>query len=168
MKLFRYNSKKREDRKFNTTGREKNPNNVKFYAKSLEYANKYKYVYYPDGDINYECELQVVNINDNVRLFDMNSNFMLIQTYRDYISDDIAPQLRDYTRFLKEATTKKEAKIWQDNLDKLKGREIERQSFLKSVEYQCLSDFEYQNTLVKELKELGYDGYYTDNEVALF
>ena len=42
MKAFRYNAPKREDRKFNTTGMEKNPNKLNYYASNLQYAEAYK------------------------------------------------------------------------------------------------------------------------------
>ena len=74
MKAYRYNAKKREDRKFNNCGEEKNPNNVQFYATNLTYADRYKNVTSECGEVLYECELEIADI-ENVNLFDMNANF---------------------------------------------------------------------------------------------
>lgn len=70
---FGYNTKERTDRKFNTCGREKNPTKIRFFSTSLENAEPYRYVYWPDGDIAYECELQTEEID--AKLFDMEANF---------------------------------------------------------------------------------------------
>ena len=110
MKAFRYNSEKRSDRQFNTTGIEKNPNAIKYYATNLEYANNYKYIYGVDGEVIYECTLEVVNI-ENVNLFDMANEFKSLNTYNEYIAQKIGIQMRDYTRYLNNAKKASERKM---------------------------------------------------------
>ena len=88
MKAFRYNSTNREDRKFNTTGMEKNPNKLNYYASNLQYAEAYKYICNEEGDVLYECELETVEIEtpafSAIFLIDMCiSSFC--QTYVAYI-----------------------------------------------------------------------------------
>ncbi|MEG1684548.1 MAG: hypothetical protein RR319_01185 [Bacteroides sp.] len=167
MKAFRYNSKKREDRKFNTTGKEKNPNKLNYFASNMKYAEHYKYIYDETGELKYECELEIVDI-ENVNLFDMNKFYNTTKAYRVYIYDTISTQLKDYSRFLNEAKTKKDKKLWTMEIEKLSSREAELVSSLFSNEFQELSDFEYQNVLVAELKSKEFDGYFTANEIVLF
>lgn len=167
MKGYRYNSKNRSDRKFNTCGMEKNPNNVKFYALNMDYANNYKYIYNEDGEVVAECSLEVVEI-ENVDLFDMVNNFKSLATYNNYIASEIGIQMRDYTRFMNNAKKASERKMWAKQIDDLKNREQELISNLFYNEFQTLSDFERQNELVAELKELGFNGYTTKNEIAIF
>jgi len=50
----------------------------------------------------------------------------------------------------------------------LKNSEDELIANLFRNEFQELSDFERQNELVAELKALGFDGYTTKNEIAIF
>ena len=166
MKAFRYNSKKRSDRQFNTTGIEKNPNAIKYYATNLEYANNYKYIYGVDGEVIYECTLEVVNI-ENVNLFDMANEFKSLNTYNEYIAQKIGIQMRDYTRYLNNANKASERKMWQEQIEELKVREIQLISTLINTEFQSLSDYDLQNSLVAELKSKGFDGYYTKNEIAI-
>ena len=167
MQAYRYNTKYREDRKFNLTGREKNPNRVKFYSSNLLYAERYKYVYYPDGDINYECELEIKEI-DSVRLFDMQKDFASLKAYKAFVRDQIEIQHKDFTLFLEKSKTTKDINFWQNEIEKLQSKETEIIKYLIDNEFQSLSDFEYQNILVKELKQMGLDGYFTKNEVAIF
>ena len=54
------------------------------------------------------------------------------------------------------------------SIEQLKNRENELISNLISNEFQTLSDFDRQNELVAELKTLGFDGYTTNNEIAIF
>ena len=167
MKGYRYNSEKREDRKFNTCGKEKNPNNIKFYASNLKYAENYKLIYNEDGEVVYECSLEVVDI-ENVNLFDMANNFKSLSTYNNYIASEIDAQMRDYTRFMNNSKKASDRKMWAKQIDDLKNREQELISNLFCNEFQPLSDFERQNELVSELKSLGFDGYTTKNEIAIF
>lgn len=166
MKGYRYNAKQRTDRKFNTTGREKNPNNVRFFARSLEAAEEYRYVYSEDGDIIYECELQVEEVEGN--FFDMEANFRSLDTYKNYINAEVGMQLRDYTEFLNNAKTQKQKKHWEAQIANLANRESELVDRLKAFNFQSLSDFEYQNTLIAELTAAGFDGYITRDEIAIF
>jgi hypothetical protein len=166
MKAYRYNAKKREDRKFNNCGKEKNPNSIRFYATNMTYADTYKYIY-ENGEIVDECTLEVVKIN-NVNLFDMEENFSTLNTYKKYISTEISIQKRDYTNFMNNSKTAKSRKMWEKAIENLIHRENELVNNLKANEFQQLSDFETQNDLVLELKSLGFDGYYTINEIALF
>ena len=167
MKAFRYNSENRSDRKFNNCGKEKNPNAVKFYASNMDYANNYKFIYNEDGDIVSECTLEVVEI-ENVNLFDMANNFKSLSTYNNYIASEIGAQMIDYTRFMNNAKKASERKMWANQIEQLKNRENELISNLISNEFQPLSDFDRQNELVAELKILGFDGYTTNNEIAIF
>ena len=167
MKAFRYNSENRSDRKFNNCGKEKNPNAVKFYASNMAYANNYRFIYNEDGDVVSECTLEVVEI-ENVNLFDMANNFKSLATYNNYIASEIGAQLRDYTHFMNNAKKASERKMWAKQIDDLKNREQDLISNLFYNEFQPLSDFERQNDLLAELKALGFDGYKTNNEIAIF
>lgn len=167
MKAYRYNAEKREDRGFNTCGKEKNPNAVKFYANNIAYADKYKFIYDEDGEVAYECALEVVEIKD-VKLFDMAIDFKKLNTYQSYIAEEIGKQMRDYSRFMNNAKKARERKMWEKSIDDLKNREAELIQNLFYQEFQTLSDFERQNELVVELKALGFDGYQTKNEIAIF
>lgn len=167
MKAFRYNSENRADRKYNNCGMEKNPNAVKFYASNMAYADNYKFIYSDAGEIVAECTLEVVEV-ENVNLFDMAQNFKLLTTYNNYIASEIGAQMRDYTRFMNNAKKASERKMWANQIDQLKNREQELISNLFANEFQPLSDFARQNELVAELKSLGFDGYTTINEIAIF
>lgn len=167
MKAYRYNCEKRSDRAYNNCGEEKNPNAVKFYATNLDYANRYKFIYSKEGDVIAECTLEVVDV-DGVNLFDMESNFRSLSTYNNYIASEIGAQMRDYTRFMNNATKARERKQWASAIEGLKNREGELVKNLFCNEFQTLSDFLRQNELVAELKALGFDGYFTKNELAIF
>lgn len=164
---YRYNAKNRTDRNFNNCGKEKNPNAVKFYATNMAYADKYKYVYYRDGYVAYECALEVVEIA-NTPLFDMANGFKSLSAYQSYISNEISAQMKDYTYFLNKATKVADKKRWQNAINALSNREQELINNLIDNEFQMLSDFELQNVLIAEIKSLGYAGYFTANEIALF
>jgi hypothetical protein len=166
MKGYRYNAKQRTDRKFNTTGREKNPNNVRFFARTLEAAEPYRIIYDEDGFEMYECELQVEEVEGN--FFDMEANFRSLETYKQYINAEVGMQLRDYTEFRNNAKTAKEKKHWSKAIADLDNRENELVFSLQHTNFQALSDFEYQNTLIAELTAAGFDGYITRDEIAIF
>lgn len=168
MKVYRYNAKQRSDRRFNNTGREKNPNAVKFYAKSLEAAKKYEAIYNKKGEVLYYAELEIVDLEDDIKLFDMVKFYATTKAYKAFISKEINQQLSDYTSFLLNAKTKKDKKLWQKAIDDLKNREQELIKNLYANDFQQLSDFENQNVLLEELKAEGFDGYFTNNEIALF
>lgn len=168
MKAYRYNAKAREDRQFNNTGMEKNPNGLKYYSSNLEYVESYRYIYFEDGDVNYECDLEVVELSEGINLFDMASDFRTLNTYTSYINSQIGTQLADYSFFLSSAKTKKEVALWTKEIEALKGREVELVKALVSNEFQQLSDFDLQNALVAELKAQGFEGYRTANEIVLF
>ena len=167
MKAFRYNSEKRSDRKYNNCGKEKNPNAIKFYATNMEYAKNYKYIYNEDGEVIAECKLEVVEI-ENANLFDMANNFKTLATYNNYIADEIEARMRDYTYYMNKAKKASERKKWANRIELLKTSEEELIVNLFRNEFQELSDFERQNELVAELKALGFDGYITENEIAIF
>ena len=167
MKGYRYNTLKREDRKFNTCGAEKNPLNVKFYASNMEYADGYKYVYHSDGEVNYECELQVVEIA-NVPLFDMDVNFASLNTYKNYVSELIGRQIAHYTEMSNKAKLVRDRKMFLGFISDLAKNENQIIASLKSQEFQDLSDFSNQLQLVAELKLLGFAGYTTKNEIVIF
>lgn len=166
MKGYRYNSKKREDRKFNTTGREKNPNNIKFFARSIESAEPYRIVRDEEGFEMYECELQVEEVEGN--FFDMEANFRSLETYKQYINTEVGMQRRDYTEFLNNAKTAKDKKHWSKMIAELDNREAELIAGLQRTNFQFLSDGEMQYTLIPELEEKGFDGYITRDEIAIF
>ncbi|GAE83317.1 hypothetical protein [Bacteroides reticulotermitis] len=168
MKAYRYNAKAREDRQFNNTGVEKNPNGLKYYASNMKYVEAYKYIRFEDGDINYECDLEVVELSNAINLFDMTSNFRMLNTYSAYVNAQIGAQLADYKSFLASAKTKKEIALWNKEIEALNDREEELIKALISNEFQQLSDFNFQNVLVSELKAQGFEGYYTVNEIVLF
>lgn len=167
MKAYRYNARNRKDRKFNNCGSEKNPLNVKFYATNLEYAEAYRFVHFEDGSVNYECELETTDVAIE-NLFDMCAGFQNTKSFKTYINEKIGQQMSDYTEFLNNAKTKKDIELWDKEIANLKNRKSELIDMLKSNEFQGLSDFHYQNILVEELKSLGYKGYLTTNEIALF
>ena len=166
MKAYRYNTKKREDRKFNTSGREKNPNNIRFFARSLESAEPYRIVRDEEGFELYECELQAEEIEGN--FFDMEANFRSLNTYKNYINAEVGMQLRDYTEFRDAAKTAKDKKHWNKMIAELTGRENELIAALQKTNFQFLSDGENQSTLIAELKSAGFDGYITRDEIAIF
>jgi len=166
MKAYRYNTKKREDRKFNTSGREKNPNNVRFFARSLEAAEPYRIIRDEEGFELYECELQVEEVEGD--FFDMEANFRSLDTYKNYINAEVGMQLRDYTEFRNSAKTAKDKKRWDKMIAELDNRENELIAALQKTNFQFLSDGENQNTLIAELTAAGFDGYITRDEVAIF
>lgn len=168
MKGFRYNAKERTDRKFNTCGREKNPMKIRFFATSLENAEPYRYVYWQDGDIAYECELQTEEIN--AKLFDMEANFRSLDTYKSYVAEKLSEMRKDYVANLEAASSKKSKKMWSEAIALIdNGKEEENfAEYLKRESFQMLSDFERQVSLVAELKSLGFEGYKTKKEIALF
>jgi len=165
--VYRYNANDRSDRMYNNCGREKNPNNVKFYARSMDYADRYRYITLSCGDIDYECTLEVTEVMTD-KLFDMNSNFATLDTYKKYIDDQIGTMRRDYTEFMNNATTRADRDLFAGfiaNLDSEESAIIKR---LQLNEFQSLSDFDLQNDLIAELTAKGYNGYITTNEIAIF
>ena len=164
--VYRYNAKDRKDRHFNNCSSEKNPNMVKFYARNMDYADKYRYIYDNDGDVWYECELEVVEIEGN--FFNMVENFASLSAYRNYISEKVEEMRRGYTDSRDSSKTKKDKAMFQGFLDNLANEEANLIGYLHSSEFQALSDFARQNELIAELTAMGFDGYYTDNEIAVF
>lgn len=167
MKAYRYNTKKREDRRFNTCGAEKNPLNIKFYASNLTYADNYKCVYTRDGELDYTCELQITEITEN-NLFDMDANFGLLVTYKNYVTKLIGKQIAHYAEMMNKAKTNKDRKFWFGFISDLEKNETNIIASLRGQEFQDLSDFTTQIDLVSELKSLGFSGYQTKNEIAIF
>lgn len=167
MKAYRFNTEKREDRKFNTTGKEKNPLNLKFYASNLEYAKKYQFIYNEDGEIISECSLEVVEIK-NVNLFDMQNNYATLQSFNNYTESQVASMRKDYTYYLNKATKKSDIKLFQGFLNGLDAEKEKIAKQIESQEFQAISDFENQLVLVAELKSLGFQGYTTRNEIVIF
>lgn len=167
MKAYRYNTNKRQDRRFNTCGAEKNPLAIKFYASNMTYADSYKFVFTCGGEVDYECELEVVEIN-NVNLFNMDANFNTLTTYRNYVNELIGKQLAHYTEMVNKAKTNKDRKFWLGFISDLTKNENSIAASLRGQEFQDLSDFDMQLHLVAELKLLGFSGYATKNEIAIF
>ena len=168
MKGFRYNTKERTDRKFNTCGREKNPMKIRFFATSLENAEPYRYVYWPDGDIAYECELQIEEID--AKLFDMEADFRSLESYRSYITEKLAEMRKDYVANEASATSEKMKKMWSEAIARIDDgtEEAALAERLQREAFQFLSDFDRQFSLVAELKAKGFEGYKTEKEIALF
>ena len=168
--VYRYNTINRADRDYNNTGVEKNPNAIRFYAKSREYADSYKDIYSEDGEFIYQCELQIEEV-DTSNLFDMNENFKELATYKNFINMRISVMRTGYKRELERAESKKDKRdveLFQGFLDGLVEEEKNIISRLKSSEFQSLSDFDIQNDLISELTDLGYNGYHTNKEIAIF
>jgi hypothetical protein len=169
MKAYRYNCKNRSDRRFNDTGKEKNPNAVKFYANNMAYADEYKYIYNRDGDIAQECTLEVVEIADDVKLFDMAANFKSLSVYKDYVAQEIEIQKEWALRWMKTEKKIREKKKMQAEFDNAEFIATDRtDGLLRSFEFQSLSDYERQNQLIAELTAMGFEGYFTKNEIAIF
>jgi len=167
MKAYRYNAKKREDRKFNNCGEEKNPNKVQFFATNMAYADRYKNITSECGEVLYVCDLEVKEI-ENVNLFDMNANFKSLNIFNSIVESEIQGSKQLFQEKLASSKTKKEAKIWENNLKNLEARPNEIAQYMINMEFQELSDFDNQNILIAELKSLGFDGYITTNEIAIF
>lgn len=62
----------------------------------------------------------------------------------------------------------RERKMWLGFISDLNKNEQSIIASLKSQEFQDLSDFNTQIELVSELKALGFTGYTTKNEIAIF
>ena len=165
--VYRYNARTRNDRGFNNTGMEKNPNQVAFYATNLKYAENYRFVYTADGDVDYECELETKEVETS-NLFNMANDFASLDTYAKHIDSYIGAMKRDYTRFLENATKKSDIALWTAQLEGLKEEENKIIARLQNQEFQTLSDYDLQNDLVAELTAKGYNGYFTNNEIAIF
>lgn len=165
---IRYDVPNREMRTYNTTGKEKNPNKISFYAKNEETANKYKTLFDDEG---YELDIPTKRTDADLegRFFDMENEYKNTAAYSDYVEKEFTKMHNDYEKFKNEAKTKKQKKMWENNIKELE-QNFENEAFLglKGREFQDLSDFERQNILLKELTDAGYDGYETANEIAVF
>jgi len=166
MIAYRYNAKNRNDRNFNNCGREKNPNAVRFYASNMAYASKYQFIHDEEGNVVYECELEVTEVSGN--LFDMAAGYASLAAYRQLVDSIVGKMRADYIKFRDTAKSAKERKMFQGFIDGLVNEEDSVVRGLFDREFQDLSDFELQNTLVAELKSIGFDGYFTKNEIAIF
>lgn len=164
--VYRYNAKDRKDRHFNNCSSEKNPNMVKFYARNMEYASKYNSIWTKEGYHVYDCELEVAEVEGN--FFDMVENFASLSTYRNYISEKVEEMRRGYTDSRNSSKTKKDKEMFQGFLDNLVNEEANLVKHLHLSEFQPLSDFARQTELIAELTEMGFEGYYTNNEIAIF
>ena len=164
--VYRYNAKNRKDRQFNNCSSEKNPNMVKFYALDLEYASKYDSIWTKEGYHVYDCKLEVAEVEGN--FFNMVENFASLSTYRSFINEKVEEMRRGYTDSRNSSKTKKDKAMFQGFLDNLVNEEDNLARYLHSSEFQALSDFARQNELITELTEMGFDGYYTNNEIAVF
>ena len=166
MIAYRYNAKNRNDRNLNNCGREKNPNAVRFYASNMAYASKYQFIHDEEGNVVYECELEVTEVSGN--LFDMAAGYASLAAYRQLVDSIVVKMRADYIKFRDTAKSAKERKMFQGFIDGLVNEEDSVVRGLFDREFQDLSDFELQNTLVAELKSIGFDGYFTKNEIAIF
>ncbi len=63
---------------------------------------------------------------------------------------------------------KRDIALFKGFLDGLVEEEKNITFRLKNSEFQDLSDFDIQNDLISELTDLGYNGYHTNKEVAIF
>lgn len=166
MKVYRYNAKKREDRAFNNTGKEKNPNNISFYANSLDYAKKYETIFDKDGEVIYKCTLEEKEI-DTTNLFDMASNYKSLNTFNNFMNKEVEGLRKHYTVCIEMAKAKNK-KLFVNFLKNVENEAKDIENRLINQEFQSLSDFETQNELINELKSLGYNGYITKNETVIF
>jgi hypothetical protein len=164
MTVYRYNCKNRQDRHFNTTGREKNPNMVKFYATSLEHADGYKYIYNRAGEVIYECELETADLS-GVKLFDMEANAPQLITYKNYITEKADEQRPMILKLISEEKRKNQRAYFEQSLANL---EKDLHQTLVMHQFQFLSNYERQTELINELRALGFGGYFTTKEVAVF
>src|SRR5699024_4284636 len=92
MKAYRYNHSDRNLRKFNQMGEEKNPNKVRFFGKTLEYAKDYELIIDEYGDIVEVGTLEVVEVTKN--LFDMDTDFYELRTFSKY-AEEYLSAMRD-------------------------------------------------------------------------
>jgi len=164
MKVYRYNCKDRLDRHFNTTGREKNPNMVKFYATSLENAEGYKYIYNRAGEVIYECQLETEDVS-GIKLFDMEANAAQLTTYKNYITEKADEQRPMILKLISEEKRKSQRAYFEQSLASL---EQDIHQTLVMHQFQFLSNYERQTELINELRALGFEGYFTTKEVAVF
>lgn len=173
---IRYDVPDRKMRRYNSGSREKNPNKVDFWALNEGYAEEFNPEYLPTTKREADIE---------GRFFDMVNNYKQLEAYKQLVdnvkrdafetynytinSKDINPSTKD--------DTAKQFKIrYLQNKDFVdsKGRvhpsaEHDVDRFLQWGNFQGISDFGVQNILAKELKDLGYDGYYVDGvELAVF
>jgi hypothetical protein len=166
MIAYRYNCNSRTDRKFNNCGIEKNPNAVRFYASNMDYAARYQFIHDEEGNVVYECKLEVTEVSGN--LFDMAAGYASLSAYRQLVDAEFATMRNEYSRLLATAKNAKERKMFESWIANIPAQEANIAMRLRSNEFQYLSDFELQNTLVAELKSMGFDGYFTKNEIAIF
>lgn len=159
MKAFRYNAKDRKDRDFNNTGIEKNPNDLKFYGKSLEYCENYRFILDANGDVVYECNMEVVEI-ENKNLFDMEKNFEQLDVFQAFFQKRLNA-IEENNAFMIRVEKRKPKKV------DLKKEYQNAKNSASLFDFQFLSDGDIQNILVSELKALGFDGYETRNEIVL-
>lgn len=73
-------------------------------------AKQYEVTYYKDGEEMYKCELEVTDLSDNLRLFNMAKFYNTTKAYKSFVFKDINTQLGDYSLYLLNAKTKKEKK----------------------------------------------------------
>ena len=166
MKAFRYNTKKRDDRRFNNCGREKNPLAVKFYASNMKYADNYKSVYNRFGEFEYDCELEVAEI-ENINLFDMSAYYDRLTTFKNYFSACFSEQIAHMHWAIDNQKLKRDRKALEAFYVKFPVDKTILSSLIQN-EFQQLSDFDMQLILVDELRSMGFDGYFTKNEIAIF
>lgn len=164
MKAYRYEARNRADRKFNTCGREKNPNAVKFFASNLEYAQNYRFATCAETGERYECQLIEAEIA--VNLFDMQSGFRTLKAFAAFKAEQERISVENAKMLIKWEKKASERKKLQNIIEN--GVDLKVDAIVACNEFQDLSDFEFQNILVAELKEMGFDGYYTKNEIAIF
>src|SRR5690554_2679504 len=101
-------------------------------------------------------------------LFDMTSNFERLKTFAQWLDNEVRVAKTGYEVLLSRATTKRDQELWTRELSKIDEYRSSRIRQLKLNEFQYLSDFDYQNALIAELTAMGYKGYFTEREIAIF
>ena len=167
MKAYRYNCTDRNLRGFNNCGKEKNPNAIKFYASNLDYAKKYDTIYDADGYEVEKCTLEVVEL-PSLNLFDMVANHESLSTYQSYRAEKKSIFTSEFEYHVANAKNAKQRKMFANTLANIDAFTEQQMDVVRKGEFQSLSDFEIQNDLVAELKSIGFDGYFTNNEIAIF
>ncbi|MFV0468661.1 MAG: hypothetical protein ACK5MK_07015 [Dysgonomonas sp.] len=134
----------------------------------MEYAENYKYLYNKKGDIIEECTLEVDEIDES-QLFDMQANYIMLDAFKNYISETVASEYQSYLNHAENADTRSKRKMFLNFANKtLKMRAKELEFYISKRQFQDISDFENQHRLVAEIKALGFSGYQTEKEVAIF
>lgn len=175
---IRYDVPDRTMRKFNTTGREKNPLRVEFWARNEKTADNYKDVYDIDGfnlsELNKDNpNFQTTRTDGKIsgKFLNLPEGYKKTKAYKDLENEWKRAYFRDAMSesMSKVGNTKKNqqsaSKLFHSNMANL-DKDISYN--MLADDYASLSNFDRQNILAEELKDNGFDGYVTENEIAVF